>query len=110
LHIQAINIVSGQEIPGDITIFFAALDSSHRDPQSWSAPPPTAPEIVNLVLSRKEWRLEQDEELQVIESRPQSEQIVLRSVKSIDKVLGIDRAVGYTEVIHSSCPIEALLT
>jgi len=86
------------QLPKEIHGFFNTLTASESTPQSWSGKKVDLPESLKLGSSETIWRLELDEEIQVIESRPESQQIVLRSVRSIDKVLGIDRPIGYTEV------------
>ena len=95
LATRATRAIPDDQIPSDMVTFFKTLSEINRDPESWSVRPAPVPESVNLVSSGKMWRLELDEELQVIESR--------RSVKAIDKSLGIDRRVAHTEV-RRICP------
>ena len=90
-----------EEIPGSIAAFFDSLIEASRDPQAWSAQTLHAPGTVTLTSSDKSWRLELDEDLQVSESRPAGQAVVLRSVKVIDKVLAADRPLCYTEVSRS---------
>ena len=95
---QAATTVPSEEVSESITTFFDSLIESSRDPQAWPAESLHAPETVNLTSSDKSWKLELDEDLQVSESRPAGQAVVLRSVKVIDKVLAADRSICYTEV------------
>jgi hypothetical protein len=98
--------LANSAIPETIRTFFSLLLEAPSS--TGKAPEPVAPEYITV--DEVEYQLENDEDVQVVESKTEVDDVVLRSVRTKDMVLGVDRMNSHSEVgIGSSerenCPL-----